>query len=343
MLYANQEPGELLNNIQRCSAKFLQQIEDGEIIDSNTHLKIFASIIYFSSPTNRVKFHKDIEKLLKNFDAQNVNLGSLDLLRKVFSFVKVSNKKLCEQYWDLNLEWLEMNINPETISQLCQNYVHFTSDLEFRQYKFENRMLSLIDDLLKCEIIFPNILVGILKFYLIFGRKEELIISLIDRFEENINQFGGLDCLKISECFKIKLSNDYISRYQAKRLKMLLNKITARLSQFDDSNLIQNGMLLKAAIIRDDYDNILTDDLMVKYKEAEYMSSKIMENICYIFFNTSVLIPEVINKCTEYVTKNQHHVTGYNVEKLLYICYHLAYYPVNADNFFQVATDVIIR
>ncbi|CAH1976025.1 unnamed protein product [Acanthoscelides obtectus] len=102
-------------------------------------------------------------------------------------------------------------------------------------------------------------------------------------------------------------------------------------------------MIYEAAILRNDLDHQIIENMLVKFKQMDYMSSKILENICYIYLATDSLVPEAVNKCTEYIVNNHQNVIGFNAEKILYLCYYLAYYPINADKFLGVVIDTIIR
>ncbi|KAJ8931919.1 hypothetical protein NQ314_015117 [Rhamnusium bicolor] len=343
VFFKNQEPGDILNDLQRCSVKFLQQLEETESSEISIKLKLFSSLIYFSSPIHRVQFRKDIEKYSKTCS----NYNSLFLLRRLFSYVKISDAKLCANYWNLSLKLLCQDESTNNVLKLCQNYMYFNIDIEsYRHYKCERRIMRFIEESVREKtVLFPATISGYLSFAMVYGKNGKVLKLLIEKFAENLTQFSAVDCLKLSHGILLLADNKNtcISPTQIKTMKKLLNKCTEYLLEVEDNNFSHNSMLLKASVLRKDFDNIMTENLLMKYKEMEYMSSKMIEHIYFIFLMTSTLIPEVINKCTEYVIKNRNNVLAFNAEKILHLCYYLAYYPINAERFFDVVTDIIIR
>lgn len=101
--------------------------------------------------------------------------------------------------------------------------------------------------------------------------------------------------------------------------------------------------LLKSAVIRRDYGNELIDDLLIRLKQVQQMSSKLLEFACYNLQVTKSLIPEVINRCTGYIVANSNNIVGFNAEKILVLLYELNYQPVYEEEFFKTVIDIIIR
>ncbi|KAJ8944787.1 hypothetical protein NQ318_003655, partial [Aromia moschata] len=325
-----QEPGEILSNMQRCSAMHLQRFES-EQLDVNTRLKLFSSVIYFSSPTHRVQFRKDIDKYLNEIN----NYKALNLLRKIFSYVKISDGKLCARYWSLSLKMLEENADTPNIVRLCQNYMYMNTDIDgYRYYKFEHRIMRYIYESIKEKrLLSPSMISNYLSFAMVYGKSEMVLQHLIHKFEENVTQFNANDCLKISHSILLvkDIKDGCIQEKQVDKIKKILNRCSEELVARNESDYLQNNVLIKASILRNDYDSYMIENLLTKYKEMDYMSSKFIENICFILQTTDSLIPEVINKCTEYVIKHSNNMLGFNIEKLLFLCFHMAYYPINAD------------
>nr|CAH7738645.1 unnamed protein product [Callosobruchus chinensis] len=347
VFFKNQEPGEVLNDLQRGVGKHLKQIDEGENIDLDKHLILFSALIYFSSPLNKMQYRKDIEHIFNDCSKDNVNRYTLSTLRKIFCFIKISDQRMCEKYWDLTLDVIKRETNASNIWKLCLHYMQFNTDLaSFRHYEFEKWMNNYIQNKMSSYVfITPSEVASYLSFMLVYGNNEKLISALVDRFEANISQFRASDCLKVSYSLVALNTNQdkFILRKYEKKVNRMLNDITENLLQYNESDYEQNTVLLKSALSRNDLDHHTVESMLVKYKEMEYMSSKVMENICFIYLSAGSLIPEVINKCTEYVINNHQNIIGFNAEKILYLCYCLAYYPINADKFFQVVTDTIIR
>ncbi|VEN57777.1 unnamed protein product [Callosobruchus maculatus] len=347
VFFKNQEPGEVLCDLQRGVGKHLKQIDEGENIHLDKHLMLFSALIYFSSPINKMKYRKDIEHIFNDCSKDNVNCHTLVTLRKIFSFIKISDQKICEKFWDLTLDVIKRETNVSNIWKLCNNYLKFNTDLaSFRHYEFEKWMNNYIQNKMSSyEFITPTEVASFLSFMLVYGKNEKLISAVVDRFEANTSQFQAADCLKVSYSLVVLKTNqdNFLLQKYEKKVKRMLNDITENLLQYNESDYEQNTVLLKSAILLNDLDHHTAENMLVKYKEMEHMSSKIMENICFIYLSAGSLIPEVVNKCTEYVINNHQNIIGFNAEKILFLCYYLAYYPINAEKFFQVVIDTIIR
>lgn len=330
----------MLNDIQRCAAKYLRQVEDSEWIDMELYLKLYTAFIYFSPPVHKVQFRKDVDKFLKT----SPNLKIFSLQRKILSFIKISDKKICQHFWDMGLKLLDEVKDVDTLTQFCINYCLFNTDLtNFRHYSFENKILMMIKDSLNSEaLLFPSTISAFLNFTIAYGQDNVLLQRLIAKFEENIFHMKPIDCFHISESLSELKSYQIASKYSS-RIKDLLHSLTKRILDINDSNFTANNLLIKAAVLRKDYRDFIVEDLLYKYKELDYMSSKLTENIYSIFISTDSVIPEVINRCTEYIVNHPDVVLGFNAERILFLCYYLAYYPINDQRFFETVTDIIIR
>ncbi|CAH1976024.1 unnamed protein product [Acanthoscelides obtectus] len=347
VFFKNQEPGEALNHLQRGVAQFLRKIDEGRNIGIEQHLMLFSAFIFFSSPINKMQYRKDIEHIFSDCNVENVNCHTLVTLRKIFSYIKISDKNICEKFWDLTLDIIKRETNVNNIWKLCQNYLQFNIDLAaFRHYEFEKWMNNFIKNkMFNCQFLTPSEIASYLTFMLVYGNNEKLMQAVLDRFEANIGQFKAADCLKVSYSLvavKVNQNNISLQKY-GKRIMKMLHDITENVLQYNENDYELNTALLKAAILRNDLDHQIIENMLVKFKQMDYMSSKILENICYIYLATDSLVPEAVNKCTEYIVNNHQNVIGFNAEKILYLCYYLAYYPINADKFLGVVIDTIIR
>lgn len=341
MFLKNQEPGSMLSDIQRCAAKFLRQLEDGELIDMESYLNLFTAFIYFSPPVHKVQFRKDVNKFLKTCP----NVKIFELQRKILSFIKISDKKTCQHFWDMALNLLDEIGGVKHIEKFCINYSLFNTDLiDFRHYDFEKKVLKMIKDRLASgELIFPSSLSVFLKFTITYGQDELLLQHLIKKLEENIFHMKPIDCYHLSECIGELNGNHQLASKYSTRIRKSLHVITKCILEIDDSNFMTNSLLIKAAVLRKDYKDLIIEDLLYKLKELDHISSKMIENIYSIFISTDSLIPEVINKVTEYIVNHHDVIIGFNAERVLFLCYYLAYYPINDQIFFETATDIIIR
>lgn len=337
IFYRNQEPGEILNNLQRCSAKFLQMIEEKQYCDNETGLKLFSAFIYFSSPTQRTKFRKDVDKYVDTCE----DLESWFVLKKLLSYVKVSDRKLCQRYWSLALKLLEERNKLGDVIRVSQSYMSFNIDVpNFRHLQFEKIIFRYIEDALNNqEFILYTGMTVFLCFCLKYDAKPTLLLALTEKLENNVYHLQSIHYLQLIECLDEINSHP---REIVSRIKRLLDDVRTNLVQ-SDKNLWQTTMLAKAMAVQGDMENYNFESLLYSFKEMNIMCSKILESVCNIFLTSSCIIPEVLNKCTEYVVNHPDNIVGFNAEKILYACYFLGYYPLNDEKFFKVVADIIFR
>ncbi|KAJ8982983.1 hypothetical protein NQ317_001423 [Molorchus minor] len=339
VLFNNEEPGNILNSLQRCSANHLQRFET-EDRESYFKLKLLSSLVYFTSPLHRIQFRKDIYKYLKHSN----NIASILLLRKIFTYLKVADVYLCAKYWNLCLELLERDLSGLNVVKFCQNYMNFNTDVNsYRHYRFEHKIMKYIGETIKNgTILSPTVISTYLSFSMVYGKNSLLLEQLIEKFVTNLDQYKAVDIVRISYAISLldNIRDNCIQQKQIDKLRSSLSTRTENLIALEEYNILQNDMLIKASVLRKDYEKEFFENLLLGYKEINYMSSKIIDNICFSFVATASLIPEIINKCTEYIIKYPDHLLGFNAERVLYLCYYLDYYPTD---FFEVVTDIIIR
>lgn len=259
----------------------------------------------------------------------------------------MSDLKLCEIYWDKVFKYLKADSENVNIIKLSENYINFTSGLEsYRHYNFEQEMLAILEDSLKntyYEFI-PQKVSSVLAFTLIYGTDMNLIDFLINKIEQNWEQLKHLDCLRLAQSLRIlnQRNDKYLKISCVKRINKVLNLVIAK-EMSTDEHFSKNGTLLKSAIFKKYTDVKLMNELLRNFIHLEDMCSKNIETISYCFLSTSTLIPEVLEHMIDYTTRHKDNLIGFNIEKILYLFYWLGYQPKNADKFFEIASNVIIR
>lgn len=329
-----------MNNLQRCSAKFLQLSQEKEICDIETTLKLFSAFIYFSSPTQRTKFRKEVEKYVDKCQ----ELETWLLLKKLISYVKVSDEKLCEYYWNIALTILEENNNLKDVVRMSQSYISFNTDVSnFRHLKFEKEIFRHIENVLDNEeLIFPTGIVVFLCFCLKYQAKSQLQQRLIDKVENNLYHMDAAHFHKLLNILD-GMPRNSISDNMVLQLEKIFSNLKLNLIHSENQSLWQHLILTKALILHNDLDSELFENVLYRFKELDFMSSKYIESLSNIFLTSSSIVPEVLNKCTEYIISHSDNIIGFNAEKMLFLCYYLAYYPLNDEKFFKTITDIILR
>ncbi|XP_050307982.1 FAST kinase domain-containing protein 1, mitochondrial isoform X2 [Anthonomus grandis grandis] len=338
-----QEPGDALNYIQRAAAKLLNELEDTES-NYKDKMKLFSLIIYFSSPINKQHFREDIDK----YSNKNENLSTLITRRKILSYLKISDPKICDAYWNKVCQVLGKEHEFDKIIRLMDNYMYFCIDIPgFRHYAFEHHILKLIRDQHESGLLtmYPYRFFTALPLALIGAQESRFLESLLDSFQQLKTQMTIIDILKISQSIQISgQRKSILTTAMLQELKSILHKQSEiTFSRTNTSEPFSTGILAKSCIIRNDCDNELFDDMVISFKHTKYMSSKCMEYMCYIMYTTASLVPEVVNLCIEYLVHNKRSIVGFNAYKLLLLCFELNYLPVLEDVFFKSVIDIMLR
>lgn len=276
--------------------------------------------------------------MIKDYVNNCVNYSELFHLRKLLCYVKIKDEELCNTYWDNVLKCLQTE--ERNLYIICQQYLNFNTDIEdFRHYDIENYLYrNLLQQIKEGNVtIFPTNLVVALSFLLTYGKNKDLTESLIYCLGESYTQISDVDCLKLSHC----VSGARLSDALKNKLKLILDNVSSNLLMYSTKR--DASILLKASILRSSAESDHVHDLISCLKHEAYISSKTMENFVYCFLTTGILIPEIINKFTYYIVENRKSMLAFNVDKFLFMCYFLGYCPVNGDDFFSVASDIILR
>ncbi|CAG9857060.1 unnamed protein product [Phyllotreta striolata] len=334
-----QEPAELLDNIQRSAAKFWQQYEETGMQDVNTTLKLYSALLFFSSPLHRVQLRNGVDKLMPS----KLEMRDLILIRKIFSHVKVSDKQLCTKYWDIWSDILKQNDDNHVVSKSCFNYMQFSIDIDsYRNVDFEKRVLDAIKNIVgRGDVILPQDISIFLAFVVHYSDDRGLFRELLDKLKDNPRQLKTREISLLSQSCASK--SECCTEEDFDEIRDLLKESSRCLISEDGGSFERNSFLIKAAVSREKDVDRFVEDSLLGFKELDYMSSKLLENVSYVFLNTGIVIPEVYNKITEYIVRNKSNIIAFNAEKVLFLCFYVAYFPINADKFFQAVTDIIIR
>ncbi|KAH1026677.1 FAST kinase domain-containing protein 1, mitochondrial isoform X1 [Dendroctonus ponderosae] len=342
VFFKNQEPGDVLNTIQRAAARLLQEIDEAEEDHSNK-LKLFSSVIYFSSPMNKAQFRRDIAKYMNETE----DFNNLITLRKIFSFLKVSDPKLCDLYWNKACQVMKKEKDFAKIMEIVNNYVYFCGDIPgFRHYAFEHHVSTVIEKAFKAGTLtlFPNNFFSAFAFILLSSYNEKLFNSLLLAFNEMHTQMAPMHVFKLSNGLLMgSLRKSTVSSVSIDTIHQKLHQQTVQLHSRLQEDIVASALLIKGAILRKETENQLFDDMMSTLARTKHMSSKVMEHICFILFCTKSLIPEVLNLCTNYIIEYKENIVGFNVEKILHMLYQLNYEPVYEKEFFETVINIFIR
>lgn len=327
------EPGSVLNTLQRCSSRFLQS---DEILASNiqVQLELFSSIIFFGFPPRRLQYKELIEKYLQ----ASKTISNLVLLKRILTFVKISDKRVCDIYWDKMILVLKSNTDINTILTACEHYSSFHTDIDnYRHPAFEKAMLNYLNNVQSNLFShFPSIICTAFCFTLLYSDNDVLKHYFLNQLDKNYTQLDHSDSLKLSRTIdQLNNSNKFKGQVVS-----LLNQTIQHQMNFKCSPQTINH-LIRASVALDNPE--LTKKLLDFYVDFEPLCSKVIEIAVFSMRTSQILIPEFIDRLADYVISNQDLILGFNVEKLLYLCYELNYCPKSAEKFFEVSTNIIIR
>lgn len=268
---------------------------------------------------------------------------------KIITYIKTVDEKICKLYWDKVLKFVKTDFKNVDIVKLTQNYINFSHDMNnYRHQKFETEILNLISILIKDVNyeFFPQKMANFLSFALLYSDDKNLLQHLVTKLENNWEQLKHIDCLKLSISLRIfnEIENKYRKLQYARRIDKVVDKLINKLINGEMSNdLWRNNALLKSCIFKNKIDTVTTNHLLNNYKKFENITSKNIDNIYYCFLMTNSLIPEVIDNMTEYIVTYRDHILGFNVSRVIYMCYILGYQPKKSAELFENAINIIIR
>nr|XP_022900923.1 FAST kinase domain-containing protein 1, mitochondrial isoform X1 [Onthophagus taurus] len=332
------EPGDILNELQRTASKYLLQLEEDLSPLLDIRLRLLACVMYFTSPSQRLNIRKTIRKYL-DYDLDGCTMLEL---QKIMLITKSNDLNLCKTIWNKILICLDdENFVKSNLLRVCHSYLNFEEITDnFRHVECERKLLSLLKTEFNEGLIghTPCYFSSIASFHLIYCRDIEMINKVIDRMEEFKDQFNPIDCINISQSLEYaKEENVLLTKHLVERINNVLDHVTNNFKE--NANSSESILLLKAAMARENIQNYT--DLWKKFDEN--VSSQTILGLCYCLYTTGTLLPNIMDIMTDYVVKNGMNLLGFNVERILFLCYFLGYIPKNSEKFFEATTNVLIR
>lgn len=339
MFYVLQEPGGFLNELQRHSSKCFHQLDD---TITSQKIRLLGILTYFAGPNSR----KEFQLILKRYVRDCNDLDNLLLLRKVLSYIKVSDLELCKLYWDKVLKLLKESSDVDLI-RICHHYMTFIMQLDkFRHFELENKILKSLEESVN-DLIYNYYIQkvsNILSFLLIFGKNIKLIDKLITSLESNWEEMTAIDCLKLSQSIQLlqQSQEKYLKSSQVKRIYNIIDKVILKHIK-KNNDLFTNTVLVKTCILKGNSHSRLASQFLGSYNNIMNISSKNIENLNYYFFVTDLIEPKIVDNFVDYIVTYKDHILGFNVAKAVFLIYYFGYTPQNASVFFDIVCNVVIR
>ncbi|KAI4462510.1 fast leu-rich domain-containing [Holotrichia oblita] len=338
-----QEPGHILNEIQRNASKYLLQLEEEMNPQLDIRLKLFSCITYFAPPSQRPHFKKILQKYIDYL----LDGKSLLELHKILLFTKICDADLCEKYWKKLLLCLDnKSFLDACLFKICQNYINFNEDLPDRRCPdFENKIVGILEHDINNKLLglIPAYFPTVASFLLIFGRNRNTLETIIRKIDEFALYFSPLDCLHLSHGLQQAADiNKLLTNVDITNMRGSLDKCTYKLL-LNDCDTTTINVLTKSYIRRSSVDNVLFERLLDSYRNVSSLYSMLFKNISYNLFVTNTLLPDMLNKVVDYINLKKDDILGFNIERILHLCYHVGFLPDKYEEFFQTAIDVILR
>ncbi|KRT80882.1 hypothetical protein AMK59_5198 [Oryctes borbonicus] len=337
-----QEPAHMLNEIQRCASKYLLQLEEEMSPQLDIRLKLFSCITYFAPPSQRPHF----KKIVQQYIDYKLDGPSLLELHKIVLFTKTSDNGICQKFWEKLTSCLSDSAFVDLyIFKICQNYIDFISDLpDHRSIDFEVKMLAILEHGMKHKLlgIIPSYFPTVASFILIFGNNRQTVDMVIAKIKEFRNYFNAIDCFHLSYALYNVSNQNLLSNIDIINIKYSLDKCTYNILKSNCDTVVIN-LLFKSYIYRNSSDSSLFHRLVSSYKNDMTLYSTLLKNVVYNLFVTNTLVPDVMNWLIEYIIQQKDDILGYNIERILHLCYFLGFLPDKHEQFFQTAIDIFLR
>lgn len=334
-----EEPGGFLNELQRHSSKCFHQLDD---TITSQKIRLLGILTYFAGPNLRKEFQHTLKKYVRDCN----DLDNLLLLRKVLSYIKVSDLELCKVYWDKVLKLFRERSDVDLI-RISHHYLTFIMQVDkFRHPELETKILKSLEESVNDLIYnyYIQKISNILTFLLVFGDNTRLIDKLIASLESNWEQMTAIDCLKLSQSIQLlqQSQEKYSKTSQVKRIYNIIDKVILRHVN-KNNDLFTNTVLIKTCILKGNTHSKLASQFLGSYDNLSNISSKNIENLNYYFFVSDLIEPKIVDNFVDYIVTYKDHILGFNVARAVFLIYYFGYTPQNASVFFDIVCNVVIR
>lgn len=331
----------MLNEIQRCASKYLQELEEESSPFYNFRIKLMSCLACFAIST----FRSQIDIFIHKYIYFDLSISDLMEFNKLLIITKPSDRQISANFWEKILLHMEKNteFRKNNLLKICNNYMNFYLNVDrFRSRRFEKTMCNWIDIELEKGIsgFLPSELAIIAAFVFGFGENKQTLNYVLGKFSENCEQFSHVDCLSITKGLQIASDT---KKYNFKGEFMgVFNNLEKVIENFQDIDISKAKILIQSFTEWDEYVQKIEKKIPFESLENIEFSSKLIKTLTYMFNVTDILLPNILEHMCDYVSEAKYNMFGFNVQKVVHVCYYLGYTPTNSS-FFEAAADVILR
>uniref|UniRef100_A0A1B6DR13 RAP domain-containing protein n=1 Tax=Clastoptera arizonana TaxID=38151 RepID=A0A1B6DR13_9HEMI len=348
VLNHNLEPYALMVELERNSSHSLADIKIGDFFPNESYLMTAMS----GKQQRGMLVAKEVID----------NATTLQDLSEIIPFVTTSDMETCNKYWMKLLHLMKLHMKKYGNAQISYNYslryLQFSSNMNwYRNYVFEKEMFTLFTKELAQGVVgfIPSQFAVIAAFYLAYyyPNVPHLPKHIVSKLLDNMGQYSTKDCEYISKSLSIAMNirkKKSLSQVFLQQFVQLDSALNARALQFlekDDKllvpvlNKIMRGYINRKGSV----DSDLFYQLVKRYESIEEneISSRTLRDTVYNLVAANCLIPTLLDKFVKYCIDQKEHIIGDTVCKLIYSCFYLGYNPNQYEEFFNVASQLIIR
>lgn len=339
-----QEPGDILNEIQRCASRYLQQLEEEMCPQLDVRLKLLSCIMYFAPPSQRPQFKKIIETYI-DYDLDGLSLLEL---HKILIFTKFPDDNLCKKFWKKMTACLDNdNFLENHLLKVCQSYIGFNENIPgCRCEDLERKIIDILEHEIEHKLVRlgPSYFPIPASFLLLFSRNRETLDRVIAKINEFSEYFNHIDCFNISHALLTATGeNELLTRRDIVDIRKSLDKCANKNFSDKECGINSTSLLLKGCLYRNSTDKVFLQRLLDRYKAKTNLYSMSIKNVLYNLYLMNMLLPDTMNNLVDYFVQRKGDILGFNAERMVYLCYHLGYLPDKHEEFFQNVIDVILR
>nr|XP_053637145.1 FAST kinase domain-containing protein 1, mitochondrial-like isoform X2 [Cherax quadricarinatus] len=345
------EPRELFIKIHHYS---LSQFE----ISKDTSDPELLCLAPLSSTRTKKYFEELVAEHLDNSDLHDY----IGIIFRVLRYFKISDKRICNDFWINSLNAVEKEIENASSSYLglkellrrkvYRRYMYFNNNLggTYRNFHLENIMSSLLlKDVRSQTGLIPSKLASMVSFLIAYNKSKGLPEDVVGKILECGPQFSISDTLNLSRGIQIALALN--PKTTQRRVIEQITAVCRLLDVCAEQHLKTAESLLDVTSITRAYLNrhgsprtFLFDKIVSAHIPALHeLNSRRVRDICHCFLITKYLAPKVLDALAQYIEDNREYILPDIMQHVLDCFYTLGHYPVAGDQFFSICTDIYLK
>ncbi|XP_017079482.2 FAST kinase domain-containing protein 1, mitochondrial [Drosophila eugracilis] len=354
------EPGDLksmcrafLHHQEPSAIKEPLRVATEKLLENEKTADALSCAVPFATPHQREKYTQVFKELLFSKEAWLMPNASGHFF-SVLRALKISDLGICNLYWSGVIRELESCGEEQTHLRFlrhCQRYMNFNNNLggTYRHFELERILSRLCMGAIEEDIAgrLPSKFARLASFVLAYGRTpldwKKFPNILLSKMLAMAPQFGIQDCFLLSRGMQIACELRFrqnlpsLAGMQLSTMDSILTGCAERHlagSEKVQVNASELSMIVRTLSHRKTLKNTLVyNQALLHYKSIQCndLNSRVVRDMAYNFNASNFCIPELLESMFSYVSKQNEHITGETVEKVLTCSYNLGYTPENIE------------